>query len=216
MPDFVFGTPIFYEQYKSNLELTHDDPESLDEDDVCKLMAQQAMRAKDETVNDAIKQLNGMKEDWGTGVSTRVMVYNGLGVPLKFRSKHDDYGYWSVNTLADRIEVGQWSIGFHHKTHGAASGSCAVVGYDLLGYGHDDILMVGFSTPWGSKSSSALCKVMTAKKWAPTPWSDVMNWIYDSDLRGTENFGRASVRYQTQNDSSPTLEVVVTRSDIGL
>jgi hypothetical protein len=57
---------------------------------------------------------------------------------------------------------------------------------------------------------------MTAKKWAPTPWSDVMNWIYDSDLRGTENFGRASVRYETQDDSSPTLEVVVTRSDIGL
>lgn len=216
MPDFVFGTPIHYDDFRKTYETMSDkSPEDITEDEVRKAMALQAMKAKDEQVNEAIKQLNGMKEDYGTGVSTRVMVYNGLGVPLKFRSKHDDNGYWSANTLADRIEVGQWSIGFHHKTSGAASGSCGVVGYNLLGYGNDDVLMLGFSTPWGSDDCSALGQVLLAKKWSATSWDSLMDSVYKSNDRGTKTFGRAKITYETQQDTSPTLEVIAMRSDIG-
>ena len=194
MPDFVYGTLIHYDDFRKNYEMISDsEPDSISEDEVNKAMALAAMKAKGEQVNEAIKQLNGMKDDKGKGVSTRVMLYNGLGIPLKFRGKHDDHGRWSENTLADRIEVGQWSIGFHHKTPRAASGSCAVLTFDLLGYGNDDVLLVGFKTPWGSSKCTALGQVILASTDRKMSWDEKMDWVQKSNDGGTKTFGRESI-----------------------
>ena len=209
-----FGSPIFEEQTRQKLENLNVDDVMVSLEDINKEMAKEAMRKININKLEALERVNGMKKDYGNGVSTRIMVYNGLGVPLQKRSSHDDSGRWSTNTLADRIEVGEWSIGFHHKKAGSATGSCGAVGYNLLGYGNDDVLMIGWDTPW-SGSNSAYCAVMTTSKWSRTSWDDIIEWAEDGPKANKIKFGRSLTKFDTDSESSATLTVVATRSDIG-
>lgn len=210
---YTYGTPITEQPFRESIKYD-ESYEKLSLDDINKRMSAQAMRQRAEHKNDAIDRVNGMKEEWGTGVSTRVIIYNALGIPLSKRSSHDSYGHWSRYAPSDRIEVGQWDVSFHVKTSGAATGSCSVVSYNLEGYGHDDVLMIGFNTPWSGKNT-AYCNVMTTKTWNKTSWDDLHDLTYKGAASATLDFGRARVRYTVDQDSSPMLTVTVLRSDIG-
>ena len=215
------GTAIYEDTFRRtelptlvDLDPIDDDPMTYDADKVQALMAKQAMRAMQKDRNEAINLVNGFKDDFGNGVSTRVLVYNALGIPLKYRSDSDDSGRWSTHTLADRIEVGEWAIAFHRKKGASFAGSSAIVAYNLQGYGDDEVLMIGFNTPYSGRNT-ALCKVMSKKVFHETPYKEMHGWVEKSGRSGNEIYGRALVKYSTDSESSPTLNVVVTRSDIG-
>jgi len=155
-----------------------------------------------------------MKEQWGNGVSTRVLIYNALGIPIERRTMQDSSGRWSEYEPAARIECGEWDVSFHHKKSGSMTGSCAALSYNLLGYGNDDVLMIGFDTPY-SGSNSAYCNVMTTKKWSKTDWDDIHEWAEDGPDKATYSFGRSRTKFSMDQGSSPILTVIATRSDIG-
>ena len=102
---FKYGTAIFEEGYRESV-MFDDDYDESDRDAIIRGMSKQAMQHIDEEKEEAILRVNGMKEEWGTGVSTRVLIYNASGFPLTRRVMHDAAGSWSRYTPADRIEVG--------------------------------------------------------------------------------------------------------------
>ena len=210
---YKYGTAISERVFRQQHEFDEGFGD-LKEDEVHRLIAKKAMEQMNEEKDKAIDRVNGMKEDWGTGVSTRVLIYNALGIPIEKRSQHDSSGRWSAYEPSERIECGEWDVSFHHKKSGSATGSCAAVGYYLKGYGDDDILMVGFETPY-SGSNSGHCTVLTTKRWANAGWDQIHEWAEDGPAKGTNSFGRSRTHYSIDQSSSPLLIVVATRSDIG-
>ena len=224
MPEFVYGTSLFYKTFRENLELSGRDPESLSKDEVQCLMSTKAMQAKDEESEKAILRLNAIKKDYGEGISNLIMVYNASGVPLKKMEHHEESGYWSSYTLANQIEVGQWSVGFHHKTAGVARGSIGCIGFKMVGHhntfglgGPDDnpILMLGFSNPWVGRNEANVI-LYSSKEWYARSWEQKMNKVYKGRREGIKNYAPLKIIYEMGSETSPTYSIIITRSDNGV
>lgn len=73
--------------------------------------------------NEAILRSNGMKEEFGDGISTQILIYNASGYKLNLQASGSHSGKWSNYSAPDFIEVGEWAVCFHQKKAGAAVGS---------------------------------------------------------------------------------------------
>ncbi|XVE81046.1 hypothetical protein DITRI_Ditri15bG0031700 [Diplodiscus trichospermus] len=118
-------------------------------------------KQKDGKYEEALKYVRGLKEKWGTGVSTLCLVYNATGEPLNFVTSHDWYGH-IYETYPQVIENGQWGGFLHVKTAGPPSGSEAAVVYrgkNKDGKGAD--WMLAWDNPWNRIQYDNQVKLMT-------------------------------------------------------
>lgn len=73
---------------------------------------------------DADSNINAMKERYGNGVCTEVMIYNATGYDMQFSSNsdvHGDvYGEWPIDPI---VANGQWCVFLHVHPSGQAVGS---------------------------------------------------------------------------------------------
>jgi hypothetical protein len=106
--------------------------------------------------NDAIKYVNGMKGDYGTGVCCLVCIYNATGVNLihfNKKSIHDWNGHIWKYAPDEIIKNGQWSVFLHaHSSDisGILNGSEAAVIYDADDEYHKKVdlkIFMGWSAP---------------------------------------------------------------------
>ena len=96
---------------------------------------------------EATKTINGIKEEYGTGVSTLLRIYNTSGRTLRFQKQGPNWsGHMWKYPFDETIGNGQWSVALHVKTSGAARGSVSSVVYRVEDEG-DDIFM-GWSSPF--------------------------------------------------------------------
>ena len=98
--------------------------------------------------------MEGLKKQWGTGVSTLCLIYNATGDPIDFVTDHSWHGHIGPGPYPTRIENGQWGGFLHVKTSGTATGSSAAVVY--RGVNNNDQhcdWMAAWSNPWNRSTS---------------------------------------------------------------
>jgi hypothetical protein len=103
---------------------------------------------------DADDNVNGMKQEYGNGISTLVMIYNASGYQLQRMDEVDTHGHvgdWPLDTY---IENGQWSVFLHVHSSGAAVGSEGYCDYSLVGTA--DTVRFSWASPYtGSNTAEA-------------------------------------------------------------
>ena len=203
MASFLFGQPIFFDTQKDLLGDTHSEAE------IRKMMAREAEKNINinNAQNDAILQVNGMKEEFGNGVCTRIIVYNASGGVLTNRNEKTWSGRWSKYKLPTTIECGQWAAALHVKRSGAAAGSMGIMSYNMQGF--NNVLCVGWDVPW-SGSNHGSCYTMTTADWGKTSWETVEKWCETDPAVGSDKCGSIRVDYNIDQDSSPILTVKIT------
>ena len=103
---------------------------------------------KDGKYDEVVRYVRQLKAQWGTGVSTLCMVYNGTGEPLRFVTSNDWFGQIYL-TYPRVIANGQWGGFLHVKRTAAASGSQAAAVYRGKNKdGEDTDFMVAWDNPW--------------------------------------------------------------------
>jgi hypothetical protein len=99
-----------------------------------------------------IKRINGIKEEYGIGLSTSITLYNALGYPLAFRSIHNEQGrIWKYN-CDDVIYNGEWACMLHVKPDHVAIGSHGAIVYNLVGsqtaFGEKIVMVIAWDNPY--------------------------------------------------------------------
>lgn len=213
------GTAILEKDERHGLQF--EDPMS--DTEFAQHMARKAMEQRYEHVDrmgdspGAINRVNGMKEAYGNGVSTLVMLYNATGVRLTKVGEDDHSGKRWTWPYDNVIENGQWSVFLHVKSGWSMAGSTACLGYKLEGL--DEVFVIAWDTPY-SGDNTGWCQVISGTKWNDTPYKDFHKW---SDKGEEEEIwpnegdpvGTWRTHFVASQDSSALFECVVTRSDIG-
>ena len=161
-----------------------------------------------------IKRVNGMKDEYGSGVSTLITIYNALGCSLRYRTAHDSSGHIWKYAYDDRIDNGEWSCALHVKTSGSATGSCAALVYDFDGgYGDQDVLVVAWDTPFSGSNSAACFCANRAVTYSKMSWDDIHDRAANGNDNGHSDLGLLRVRYTIGQNSSPILRVIASRKE---
>lgn len=185
--------------------------------DVRKEMAREAMENINDFRQDTVKWLNGEKEEWGTGVSTLVMIYNATGGTMTKYGAGDESGHIWKYDYDDRIETGQWSSVLHVKSSATMTGSAATVGYYIDGYTNGSepiVLSIGWDTPWTGENTG-YASHWAKSHWLKTSWKKINKYAGDGKTSDTRELGLLRSHFSTTQNSSPIFECVITRSDIG-
>ncbi|XP_021766065.1 23 kDa jasmonate-induced protein-like [Chenopodium quinoa] len=150
-----FGSPITDQTLKQmskyrGKEITQED------------RAREAMRlihAEDKNIS-ALEYVLGLKSDYGNGVCTLCLVYNGTGDTLEVVEKKDWLGYVYKENPPNSFQNGQWLAFLHaHPTAQAYGSEAARVyrGKNIKGEVRD--YMIAWCTPWSTTQNSAYTEV---------------------------------------------------------
>lgn len=163
-------------------------------------------------------RVNGMKEEWGSGVSTLIMIYNATGCTLKLDDMGSDSGKFWKYEPDPVVYNGEWTCFLHVKTAGTATGSCGWVGYKMhgdvgniegMGTMDDYYFVTAWDTPW-SGSNTAWTGVQMGAGYEGL--KAVYHTLADEGKeRETKEESGFALRHSTSDASSPLLRVVATR-----
>lgn len=162
----------------------------------------------------AIERVNGMKEEYGTGVSTLVMIYNATGSTLKYDSIEDSSGHLFKYQPDSVVYNGEWSVFLHTKTAGAARGSVATAKYWLRGGvpAKSHQLSVSWSTPWsGTNTASATVYDLAAARKAMASGS---MFAMIKQLTSAASQSPFATEVSLSQESSPLVRYVIGRRGV--
>lgn len=223
----LIGTPILEvaDAALAGLDL---DIEKKSKAETWKELASQAKRAMASTDQAARMEVNEYKEEYGSGVSTLIRIYNASGCTLRFEESKHDSGRWDKYQPDGEIQNGQWSVCLHVKKSGAATGSCAAMKYQVMTNEWDikeeHNLIIGWETPYSGFNSGLACVVGQLEfPFHPHDWAEAQTWstIHGKAENKVDNqqwmtFGAEplAARFQTGQSSSPMFTCVIGRTDV--
>lgn len=158
-----------------------------------------------------IERVNGMKEEYGNGVSTLIMFYNATGSTLKFDEITSESGHLFKYEPDRTVYNGQWSCFLHVKTAGAATGSFGKIGYWLQGGVKRKTfwLNIDWETPWSGRNKATATVLDSSRLTAGGSIVALMKAI--RDMHAKSPFGTS---VSVSQNSSPILRVVVARKTL--
>jgi hypothetical protein len=170
-------------------------------------LLQTAIQASAQTTNDegpAGDSLDGMKAEYGTGVSTEIEIENATGATMTLVSEYDYHGHLFKYPVPPAIGAGQTGCFLHVKTAGAATGSEGAIVYryqDLDGVYKD--VFFGWCTPW-SGTPTCYTEVREANHWpSQGSWGFMQDLIERSTGVSTNDNGSAVSVASIGNSTSP-------------
>lgn len=169
------------------------------------------------------KFVENMKNDWGEGNATLVMLYNATGDNVKFVCDKNWHGHNGPSPYPMTIQNGQWGGFLHVKQTGIAEGSTAAVVYrgkDNAGDQRD--WFIGWNNPWDrlSYDNAVYCLVRGAgafeNNWTQfeSRLMDTLGMVYTTKLYFADSDHGCIVEASTGSDSSPIVEAVLSL-DVG-
>lgn len=131
--------------------------------------------------------VNSMKQKYGKGISSLIMIYNASGRTMRLhpeegdaeRDIHGHQGEWPKDSI---IGNGQWSVFLHVHSSGAARGSAGFCHYKFDNT--DSYFKVSWDTPFSGKNK-AKAEIIVVNN----PQGERK---LDDKLRATVNIGDAS------------------------
>ncbi|XVE84505.1 hypothetical protein DITRI_Ditri17bG0019000 [Diplodiscus trichospermus] len=160
---------------------------------------------------EAVRYVRQLKANWGNGVSTLCVLYNGTGETLRYVTSYDWFGRIEA-PYPQVIANGQWGAFFHTKTPVVASGSQAAVVYRGKNRdGEDTDWMVAWDNPWNTLrfSNNAYAEIHPAGYFDRINWGSIANAMVDVGLRYRAQWRGCVADVQTERDTSPLYEAVL-------
>lgn len=165
---------------------------------------------------DAVRYVNGMKQEYGNGVTTLVMIYNATGsrliLPAGFGTINW-HGHLGKYTLDHEIQNGQWSVFLHTHSSGTAAGSSGGVEYTLpkMDTGVSDICVIMcWDTPWNRSVHSNKIYVELDENW---PDHNALKKNLDEHQKtSTSNLNGFTVTGDLGDDSSPIATYILRKN----
>lgn len=157
-----------------------------------------------------IKEMNGMKDEYGTGLSTQIQIYNALGLDLKLIENYDDHGSFFKYAPDDRIYNGEWSGLLHVHPQAAAVGSSGMLAYVLPkgAFGEDIVLMISWSNPY-SGSNTCNCSFTNRSNYNRIGAANLCEALIDGGAASRiSDYGILGVSYRIGKGTSPICRVV--------
>ncbi len=156
---------------------------------------------------DALKRINSIKEEYGTGVSALVRIYNASGKTLTFETQGPNWhGHMFKYPPDYTILNGQWSVFLHVKTAGAATGSESSVVYTVDDVNQD--VFMGWGVPWNQSewSSKVYTEVNDRNHWpSVTSWDSMYTKINASKKSSVSFFNGTNCSASIGDDTSPVV-----------
>ncbi|KNA19059.1 hypothetical protein SOVF_065200, partial [Spinacia oleracea] len=119
--------------------------------------AREAMRlihSEDKNIS-ALQHVLNLKSNYGNGVSTLCLVYNGTGDTLQLVDQVDWSGYIYKEQPPKSFQNGQWLAFLHAHPTATESGSVAARVYRGKNVKGDVLdFMIAWSTPWNAVQNS--------------------------------------------------------------
>lgn len=206
----LFGTGIVMDDVKA-------DPRYAGKTPTLKDLADFTMEKKSLYEEEALKHVNGMKSEYGTGASSLVMIYNATGANLKLKPQKDITHNWSGHIWKypadDTIMNGQWCVFLHVHTSGAARGSVAAIIHTLEGQNKDSLM--SWSTPWNQAGShnKIYAEVRENDHWPGAVSWDLMHKLLDrSGQTCSDTKDDFKISGLMGDNSSPLAVFIVTRA----
>src|SRR6185312_8072046 len=179
------------------------------------LLSSLALDQLNSAETDAIKNVNGLKESFGNGVSTSITIFNATGGDLNLATSVDQHGHIGQEPYDSIIRNGQASGVLHVKTSGAATGSTGMVAYSIE---LDNLFFVlVWINPFNHAASSP-----KAKAYIQSEGQFNKNRGGDPYFANTDSSGSSGGEYRDQptpiraqwtigNETSPHLRVILSR-----
>merc|ERR1719410_1112731 len=169
--------------------------------------------------NDAKTFVENNKANYGNGVSTLVIIHNGLDKDLVLEESHSEHGSFYSNPVT--IPAGQYDAFLHTKTAWAALGSKGYVRYSYR-YRYVDApldgIYFGWDTPWSGTNTFGVrvSDNQLTKSQKRTMMSDLNKHLLDyvkKDEYKTNYFKLTPIVEIKRDESSPLLYYSITRTN---
>ncbi|CAO2823546.1 unnamed protein product [Amaranthus hypochondriacus] len=158
----------------------------------------------------ARKYVEGLKADYGNGVTTLCIIYNATGETLYYSTSHDWYGFIGRTPYPFEIGNGQYASFLHVHTTGAASGSEAAVvfsGKNQNGSPRDFLL--AWDTPWSALSKNKAYSDVGNVGYFNSNWSSVKKSLENSGYTQKTNKDGIVIEASTASGSSPVFQATI-------
>ncbi|MEH1865089.1 MAG: hypothetical protein V7K69_08770 [Nostoc sp.] len=107
-------------------------------------------------IEDAVKTVNGLKSNYGNGISTKICIFNATGQKLKNLLEGSWHGKW-YDGFDTEIENGQCSSILHVHNSGGLAGSSGYLVYQIENLNLN--VFIGWDTPYSAAFSSNTFRV---------------------------------------------------------
>lgn len=135
---------------------------------------------------EAVSAVQKMKNEYGTGASSKIEIANATGSDITLVAQHDFHGHIWEYPIPPRIGAGQTGVFLHVKTAGAAVGSCGAFVFRMkTPEGNDIDVQCGFETPYSGPNKIHVEIAHTLGIWHDgCNWEPTKNHIYNGKLNG--------------------------------
>ena len=176
-----------------------------------------AMAHIDDHREEARKQVEDYKSQYGNGISVLVTVYNATGEDLVYHGQKMWTGDTDRYRAPDRIKNGQWGTVLYVHPAGQMVGVNGALVYNIGGRtSRIDYVVAGFEVPYSTLtgSNSTWCRVEdNDSEYSVVSWDTYQDRINDSRfLRKTWSSYAYDTTCSLAGGSSPNLEVIVERT----
>ncbi|XP_057979365.1 23 kDa jasmonate-induced protein-like [Malania oleifera] len=162
----------------------------------------------------AKKHVDDLKSQWGTGVSTKCMVYNATGDTVTLVASHDYHGHIGPSPYPLQIANGQWGAFLHVKSTGSATGSSACIAYrGKNNAGEEHEWLVGWSNPWNHGAGhkvTAYTEINKAPYYEGNVWGEVSGKLYGSGGSSTSTWNGCSSNATITDETTATFQASIT------
>lgn len=166
----------------------------------------------------AIKAVNAMKGEYGTGVTTLVRIYNATGEDLDYVTNHDWHGSIWKYPYDQRIANGQWSVFLHAHTYGGNYGTCAALIVRAAAASQD--VFLGWQSPQYA-TNGVYVETRQQDYWPGIgSWSAMQelldNATNNASLDSSSTWGQLVVTAHGGGAYSPIVDVVLARAGVSV
>ncbi len=163
---------------------------------------------------EAIERVNGMKTEYGDGVSTLITIYNAFGMPLYHHDTFNEDGHFFKYQPDPDIQNGEWCMLLHVHPSGAALGSSGMLAYKLSEAAQIvsgwDLLLIAWYNGY-NRNAVARCGWGTAATYDKLNKHGFWNTLTHgtgSGTTGKDEKGSLGVMWSIGSESSPIFRVV--------
>jgi hypothetical protein len=100
---------------------------------------------------EALQKVNAMKEEYGSGISALVRIYNASSETVSLVTTRDWHGHIWKYPVDTPIQNGQWSVFLHVHASGCAVGACGAAVYQASQAKQD--IFLGWESPYAGSNS---------------------------------------------------------------
>lgn len=159
---------------------------------------------------EAYQALNAMKEEYGNGASTLVMIFNASGETLAFKKKWNYAGDTDKYAMDSLIRNGQYSIFLHVSQHFFGSSEAAVV---YVGESGESFLMA-WDNPYRGLNSVHAMVGEEPNFWMNVRWEYVWQELQASGSYEAYEHATYAIYSNIGPETSPIASYMITRNHL--